>query len=675
MFYNRGMRNVIIIAMTVIMLSFCVIRLFDLQIINGETYRKNSEDKLYLSSKITAPRGDILDRYGNVLVTNRTGYSIRVTKGNFKDKEVYEFIYMLVKMVGDKFEAANNLPITDEAPYKFSFNGKDDTENENLKVKWLKEHDMDVKFSANRVLAKLAKDYGVENMFSEKYERKMLGIIFDMKYREFNMYNPYMLATDVPVEVVAVVKENKNKFKCLEIVEEPVRAYPNGTLAAHILGNVGMIFAEEYEKLKDQNYSLDAKIGKQGAELAFEKYLKGDDGLKGFEQTTDGLGEKVITKPAKHGNNVFLTIDLQLQKAMEESLADTIWQISSSVPDCHAGSAVCIDVNSGEILAMASYPNYHPAEYNLKYDELVKNPGNPIWNRAIGGAYEPGSTFKMVTAIASMEEGIITPDETIYDSGVYRYFKDYQPQCLEYRYGKTHGFVDVEIALQESCNYYFYDVGRRLGIDKLYKYSKMFGFGQYANIEIGGEVTGQIASRENKEKRGEIWNPGDILQASIGQSETLITPLQLANYAATIANGGKRYQPHILKSVKDYDTGSLVTSSEIKVIDSIDIGKENLSAVKAGMRKVTEEGTAKSVFEGFPIAIAGKTGTAEVPNGSSNGLFVAYAPAENPQIAIAIVIEHGSGGYMAAPVARAVFEKYFEHGDIIDTRTVNTLTK
>ena len=669
------MRNVIIIAMTVIMLSFCVLRLFDLQIINGEMHRKNSEEKLYLSSKISAPRGDILDRYGNILVTNRTGYSIKIVKEDYKEKEVYKYVYSLVKAVGDKFEIINNLPITQEQPYEFTFNTDDEKEAEKLKKKWLEDNDIPVNYTAKQVLSKLAKDYDVENMFSEKYESKMLGIIYDMKYREFNMYNPYVLATDVSVEVVAAVKENKNKFKCIEVVEEPVRSYPNGKLASHLLGNVGIIFAEEYEKLKDQNYSMDAKIGKQGVELAFEKYLKGDDGLKGFEQKADGLGEMVVTKQAKHGNNVFLTIDLELQKSMENSLENTIKNIAASTPDCDAGSAVCIDVNSGEILAMASYPGYHPAEYNLKYNELIKNPANPVWNRAIGGAYEPGSTFKMVTAIASLEEGVMTPNQTIYDSGVYKYYEDYQPQCLEHKYGKSHGYVDVVTALQESCNYYFYDVGRRLGIENIYKYADKFGFGKYADIEISGEVTGQIASPENKEKRKEIWNPGDTLQAAIGQSDTLVTPLQLASYVSTIANGGTRYHPHLLKTVKDYDSGNVVVSSEIEVLDTIEMDKNNLSAVKSGMRKVTEEGTAKSVFEGFPIAIAGKTGTAEVPNGSSNGLFVAYAPAENPQIAVAIVIEHGSGGYMAAPVARAVFEKYFEHSDIVDVRNVNTLTK
>ncbi len=661
--------------MSIIMLTFCVIRLFELQIVNGETYRKNSEDKLYLSTKITAPRGNILDRYGNILVTNRTGYSIRVVKDDYKSEEIYDSIYSLLKFAGEDFSVLDQLPITHTEPYEFKFTGETSSEVTKKKNEWLKERKMDISYTPEQVLNKLEEIYEIKNKYPKEYQRKMVGIIYDMKIRGFSIYNPYVLKTDVSAEIVARVKENKNKLKCIEVFEEPVRAYPNGDLGAHILGHVGLIFAEEYEKLKDQNYSLDAHIGKQGVELAFEKYLKGEDGKKGFEQTASGFGDQIITKQAKHGNNVFLTIDLGLQRAMEDSLKDTIKSISKSIFDCDAGSAVCIDVNSGEILAMASYPTYHPAEYNLKYDELIKNTANPIWNRAIGGAYEPGSTFKMVTAISALQEGVVGPYETIYDNGIYKYYRDYQPRCLEYRYGKTHGWVDVVTGLQESCNYYFYEIGRRLGIEKLSSYADKFGFGKYANIEIAGEVTGQVASPETKKKRGEVWNPGDTLQASIGQSDTLVTPLQLASYVGTLANGGTRYQPHLLKAVKDYDSGNIITTIEKQIVDEIEINANNLKAVKTGMEKVAEEGTASDVFGKFPIKIAGKTGTAEVPKGSSNALFVAYAPADNPQIAIAIVIEHGAGGYLAAPVARAVFEKYFQHDDIVDFKVVNTLTK
>ena len=498
-------------------------------------------------------------------------------------------------------------------------------------------------------------------------------MIFDMKLRGFSIYNPYTLAEDVSANVVAIVKENGDMLKGVKIVESSVRVYPHGTLAAHTLGSVGVIYQEEYEKLKDKDYSMDAIIGKQGVEFAFEEYLKGTDGIKGFEQTLDGLSDVVTSKQAQKGDNVYLTIDFNVQNAMEKALESTITNLQKSVSDCNAGSAVCIDVNSGEILAMASYPSYIPSEYNKKYNELIKNPANPVWNRAIGGAYEPGSTFKMVTGIASVEEGIIGPYDVILDEGVYKYYNDYRPQCMEWKYGKTHGYVDLAKALEHSCNYYFFDVGRKLGIEKLIEYEEKFGFGKKTGVEIGGEVSGVIASPEYRKKLNSTWHPGDVLQASIGQSDNLITPIQLANYVATIANGGTRYKPHLLKYVKDSDSGELIKEQNKEVVENLNIDEETIKVIKQGMKRVADEGTASSVFGDFFIEVGGKTGTAEVSKGSNNGIFVAFAPYDNPKIAIAIVIEHGTGGYLAAPVAKAVFEEYFGDKNIDDSYKVKVL--
>ena len=498
-------------------------------------------------------------------------------------------------------------------------------------------------------------------------------MVFDMKLRGFSIYNPYTLADDVSANVVAIVKENSALLNGVKIVESSVRVYPNGTLAAHTLGSVGVIYQEEYEKLKGKNYSMDAIIGKQGVELAFEEYLKGNDGIKGFEQTLDGLSNVVTSQQAEKGDNVYLTIDFNIQSAVENALKNTINNIQQSVSDCNAGSAVCIDVNSGEILAIASYPSYVPSEYNKKYNELIKNPANPVWNRAIGGAYEPGSTFKMLTGIAAIEEGIIGPYDVILDEGVYKYYKDYRPQCMEWKYGKTHGYVDMSKALEHSCNYYFFDVGRRLGIDKLNEYGKKFGFGEKTGIEIGGEVSGVIASPSYRKKIGGNWNPGDVLQASIGQSDNLMTPIQLANYVATIANGGTRYRPHLLKYVKDSETGELIKEENKDVVEKINLDEETIKVIKQGMKRVAEEGTASSVFGDFFIEVGGKTGTAEVSKGSNNGIFVAFAPYDEPKIAVAVVIEHGTGGYLAAPVAKAAFEEYFGEKSIEDSYKVKVL--
>jgi len=671
--YNKNARTGFLIVVVSLMFLLCIVRLVDLQIINGENYRKVSEAKLHTSMTIKAPRGNIVDRYGEILVTNRSGFSVVIKDVGLSRKELADMLHKLVVTLNrNNVEFSRTLPITQEQPYEFSFPGE---QTEERVLKWLDDNNFNKDNSASDVVSKLYDAYGIDSSFSEADKRLICDIIYDMKQKGFSSLNPYTLLDDVNAEIVAVVKENSADFKGVEIAESSIRAYPNGSMLAHILGNVGIIYKEEYEELKNKNYSMDALIGKQGIELEYESYLKGEDGIRGFEQTIENSENIVTSIPAQKGDNVMLTIDRELQEVTEKALEDTIKSISNSVPDCNAGSVVCIDVNNGEILSMASYPSYNPWEYNKKYNKLIKDPANPVWNRAIGGAYEPGSTFKMLTAVAALEEGIIKGDDVILDEGKYTYYDDYQPTCMKWKTGETHGYVDVVKGLQESCNYFFFDVGRRLGIDKIVDYSKKFGFGELSGIEISGEVKGQIASPENKEARGEKWNPGDTLQSSIGQSDNLITPLQLASYTATIANGGIRYKPHILKTIKDSETGDVIKSTMPEVSAKIDIDEKNLNLVKLGMKKVAEEGTASNVFEDFFIEVAGKTGTAEVSRGSNNGIFVAFAPYDNPQIAVAIVIEHGTGGYLAAPIAKAMFTQYFTNNDISDLYTVNSLNR
>lgn len=664
MYYNRQTRLLFLILIFIIMFVGCAIKLFNLQVVNGEELRKVSEDKLYMSMSIKAPRGDIVDRYGKKLATSKTGYSLRIEKTSATKKEFAEMIFNLIKLLENEIEFTDQLPISYDKPFEFTI-----TEHK----EWKKKYGLDENLTAEETILKLADIYDVSEYYTNHEKRKVCGLIFDMKLRGFSIYNPYTIADDVSANIVAVVKENSALLDGAKIVESSVRVYPNETLAAHTLGSVGVIYQDEYEKLKGKDYSMDAIIGKQGIELAFEDYLKGRDGIKGFEQTLDGLSDVVTSRPAEKGDNVYLTIDYDVQSAMENALEQTINNIQQSVGDCNAGSAVCIDVNSGEILSIASYPSYIPSEYNKKYNELIKNPANPVWNRAIGGAYEPGSTFKMLTGIAALEEGIIGPYDTILDEGVYKYFNDYRPQCMEWKYGKTHGYVDMAKALEKSCNYYFFDIGRKLGIEKLNEYGEKFGFGKKTGIEIGGEVSGVIASPEFRKKMGGTWHPGDILQASIGQSDNLITPIQLANYVATIANGGTLYKPHLLKYVKDSETGDVIKEQKPVITDKVELKDSTVDAIKRGMRRVADEGTASSVFSDFFIEVAGKTGTAEVSRGSNNGIFVAFAPYDNPQIAVAVVIEHGTGGYLAAPVAKAVFEEYFGEKIVDDIYEVKKL--
>jgi penicillin-binding protein 2 len=360
-----------------------------------------------------------------------------------------------------------------------------------------------------------------------------------------------------------------------------------------------------------------------------------------------------------------LTIDIDVQRAAENSLRNTIINLRESGSrgsEAAAGSAVAVDVNTGEILALANYPTFNPKTFDEDYSRLYKDPTKPMFNRAISGAYEPGSTFKMLTTIAALEEKVITPYETIEDKGVYEYFGQ-KFNCWIYSdTGKTHGHVNISDALRDSCNYMFYEVGKRLGVDNLVKYGREIGLGEYTGIEIDGETKGTLANPDYKKKVfDQQWFPGDTLQMSIGQSFNLFSPLQLASYTATIANGGTRYQMHLLKNVRDRETGTEVVGGESRVLGKIDMSDSTREAVFLGIRKVCQEGgTAASVFADYPVEVCAKTGSAQVSSGAANGLFVAFAPYDNPQIAVAVVVENAGSGNSVAPVAREIFNAYFK---------------
>ena len=356
--FDKNARVVFVIFVVAVLFLLCTIRLVNLQIINGENYRKVSEAKLHSSMTIKAPRGNIIDRHGEILVTNRSGFSVSIKDVGLNRKELADMLHKLVVTLKRKsVEFSYSLPVTKEKPYEFIFPG----ENSGEKISnWLKKNNFNSDNSANDVITKLYEAYEIDSSFSENDKRLICDIIYDMKQKGFSNFNPYILLEDVDGEIVALVKENSLEFKGVEITESSIRAYPNGSMLSHVLGNVGIIYQEEYEKLKNKNYSMDALIGKQGIELEYESYLKGEDGIRGFEQTIEGSENIVTSVPAKKGDNVMLTIDKDLQEVTELALSDTIRSISASVADCNAGSAVCIDVNNGEILSMASYPSYNP---------------------------------------------------------------------------------------------------------------------------------------------------------------------------------------------------------------------------------------------------------------------------------------------------------------------------
>lgn len=676
------LKRVIALALCLVMvIGAYTVRLADLQLVNGAAYREEAERKISRTYTQQASRGQILDRYGRPLVSNGLGFSITFDYFTWDRANQNEVILRLCSLMrADSVAYIDTLPITAAAPFEYTYASKSDEDYKNLEAfyadqaaqknsAWPKEMP-----DAAGLMALLRKKYQVADTVSDNDARTILGIRYEMVLREFSAYNNvFTFATNVNVETVSKVSERGFQLPGVTIGVEDIRQY-NTDSAAHVLGRVGVIYKDEYAELKEQGYPMNAIIGKDGLEKAYESYLRGKDGTKAVETNVAGdvTGETTLVEP-QPGNNVVLTLDLDLQTVAEQSLASTIASIKKSAPgkksksggDAEGGAAVVLDVKSGGILACASYPTYQLSTFLADYAALLANPLKPMVNRAISSAYPPGSTFKPVTAVAALESGTVTPKTIIRDEGVYRFYASsgYTPACWIWNEAhRTHGNINVSQALKYSCNYFFFEASRLMGIDTLNTYAKKLGLGQKTGVELAGERAGNLAGPESRQKSGGAkWMPGETLSAAIGQSEQQFTPIQMANYLATILNGGTRYQPHFLKRVVNYSYTDVVEEYQPVVLDKIDLKASTVEAVKEGMRGVvTDDGTAASIFRNYPIAIGGKTGSAQtIPSRSAHGVFLAFAPYDDPQIVVFVIVEHGGSGGNVAPVARDIFDAYF----------------
>lgn len=656
-----------------------IVQLFNLQVVHGESYREQSNTRLSRSSVIKAARGSILDRSGNELAGVKTENNIEIYKTNISDEELNKSVLNLVELL-NKYEIGydDTFPVKIN-PFEFTISGDELTN-------WKKKYKIAEDATAEEAFYKFKNKYEITNDNVEEI-RKIISIRYIITTTGYSATKSITIATNVNEEVVAQISERNSDFPGVSISTNAARTYLAGNLAAHVIGYTGKIKEDEYNANKDI-YNIDDIIGKTGIEYVFEKYLKGTDGEKQVEMSVDGtITGETVAKNAIAGSDVVLTIDSNLQKVTQDSLENCINKIRSGgfaqTYDAQGGAAVVMNVNTGEVLATASYPTLEPqwfvggiSQENWAY--LRDDSRHPQLNKTIQSTYEPGSTFKMVTAIAGLETGAITTKERINDTGVYRKY-NMEWKCWYYTsYHRGHGYQNVTQALQHSCNYFFYETGDRMGIDNLSKYALHFGLGKKTGIELPNEKEGAVASKETyaKLRNGGRIGPGDVLNASIGQGDNNFTPMQIAKYISSIANGGNVVKPTIVKSILNSD-GSEVSRDEITQYtneklgysdtdDGITISQESVNVAKEGMRMAASEagGTAYNIFKGFNQEVAGKTGSAEAGkdkdgNDLVNAWFVCFAPYEKPEVAVVVMIENGGHGNYAAEVARDVLTQYF----------------
>ena len=636
--------------------------LFNLQIVKGNDYRKISNTRLSRNMTVKASRGDILDSSGNKLISTKMLYNLEFYKTKIDNATLNKTLLLIAQTLdnnGDKY--IDQFPITIN-PTKYTGN------------------DFSGFKKSNNLSETLDVD-GVYKYYLNKYKiteenadnaRKILTLRYAIEKSGYSSTKSITLAHNISIGSRDTFNVMSSNFPGVSTANEPTTNYNYGEMASHILGYIQRINAEELKSNPD--YNMNDKIGKTGIEKVFEKYLRGKDGIKQIDMSVDGIvtGESVV-KEAVSGSDVVLTLDSQLQKITEDTLARGIANIQNTkdAKDASEGAAVVLNVQTGEVLAMASYPNYNPALFtngisSEDYQKYINDKRHPFINKAISDKSAPGSIFKMVTAIAALESNQISINDKINDTYRYTFYRDYQPTCWK---PGGHGLLNITQAIEVSCNFFFYEIGRRAGIAKIDEVAKKLGLGSKTGIELPDEIAGTLAGPEVDKQ----WTGGKTIQTAIGQSYNDYTPLQMAKYTAMIANGGKNIDVTIVKSINNPD-GTTVSRNELDSYihnklgvetnsgSDLNISSTDLEAVKNGMKNVTsdESGTAYKYFKDFSISIGGKTGSASIGNsGHANAWFVGFGPFENPKIAVVVYVKRGEHGAYTAPIARDIFAQYF----------------
>ena len=717
-------RTLAVAALLAVLLLIFAGALYHLQIVKGEEYRAASTVKISTVETVEAARGEIVDRYGRSLVGNRATYEITLNTSIMgKEAERNAILLELIHICQDSgITWTDTLPISKDAPFTYTsssplvYTDKEGKLQFNylgalldalplgtkiLPDRWRQE-DLDAAASmdalgagltAEEVIDGLRQYFLIDESLSDADARALIGVLYEVNLRSKNIrQTEYIFAQDVNIDAISAIKERS--LTGVTVSATTVRQYT--TSAAHLLGRVAAIQSENWDQYKDKGYNMNDTVGIGGVEAAFEDYLRGESGTLIQELSTSGkvvsetwkvdaqTGETLEPKP---GDNVMLTLDLRLQEKVEEILANTIETIDSE--DTQGGAVVVQDVNDGSILAMASYPTFDLSTVyssTENYQKVAEDPLKPFNNRATKGTYPPGSTFKPLVAIAALEEGLVTPTEKIKDTGYFQLpeeehypYGDWHPQCWYYRqYRQTHGQENLADALRDSCNIYFFTIGHRLGIERVEQYAYDFGLGQTTGLELG-EEKGWVAGPETSAALNMEWYGGNLLNAVIGQDNNMVTPIQLTNYISTLVNGGNRYATHLLKTVKSSDYSSTVYEYEPRLVETLDLDPKNVEAVKKGMWEVANdpESSSSVYFKDLPVEVGAKTGSAQVAsNVEANALFVCFAPYDDPQIAISMVVERGASGSKLAQATAEIVKYYFSAEHTMEAvGTENTLLR
>ena len=717
-----NIRTLIIASLLALLLVGFILVLYNLQIVKGDEYRAASTVKIANTVTVEAARGELLDRYGRSLVSNRATYEITLNSSLMgAEAERNANLLELITICRDNgLEWTDTLPISKDAPFTYTDENALVYTNSEGKVKfsylgalldalplgtdilsdrWRSADltaaasvaDLGEGLTAEEVIDGLRQYFLIDESLSDADARALIGVLYELNLRSQNVkQTEYIFAQDVSIDVISAIKERN--LTGVNISATTVRQY-NTTSAAHLLGRVGAI--QDWDAYKDKGYNMNDSVGINGMEAAFEDYLRGTSGTLIQEMSTSGkvvseswmvddeTGEAMEPEP---GNHVMTTLDLRLQEKVEEVLANTIENLADTK---EKGAVVVQSVNDGGILAMASYPTYDLSTVYSSteaYKAVADDPRNPFVNRATSEIYYPGSTFKPLVAIAALEEGLVTPTEKIQDTGALQLpeeehypYGDYHPQCWIYRqYRGTHGWENMADALRDSCNIYFYTLGHRLGIEKIDEYAAMFGLGQKTGLELS-EEEGYVAGPDTSAMLGQEWYGGNLLSAAIGQDNTKITMLQLSNYIATLVNGGNRYETHLLKTAKSNDFSETVYEYEAQPVETLNLDPTYVEAVKQGMWEVAndEESTVDQYLSNLVVEVGAKTGSAQVSaDENANAVFVLFAPYDDPEIVISMVVEGGASGANLASAAGEIVNYYFGSEHTMESiGTENTLIR